>query len=268
MDPEPFKQVAKVLWSLGDYTEIARASEAPARELVDACKARPGIDLLDVAAGNGNVAIFAAWRGATVVASDLTPTMVELGRQRSTAEGVDVEWREADVEALPFDDENFDVVSSAFGAMFAPRPEVAASEMFRVLRPRGTLGMVNWTPAGFFGRALAWMSGYSPAGQTDVPSPMAWGDPVVVRERLSGLAGSVRCETKMARSTFASEEDMLTFFRENLGPMVALKNIISEEKYSEMLEGFKQLIAEFDQGRDEVLVDSEYLLVTADKPPA
>jgi SAM-dependent methyltransferase len=268
MDPEPLKQITKVLWSLGDYTEIARASEAPARELVDACKARPGIDLLDVAAGNGNVAIFAAWRGATVAASDLTPAMVELGRQRSAAEGVDIEWREADVEALPFEDESFDVVTSAFGAMFAPRPEVAASEMFRVLRPRGTVGMVNWTPAGFFGRLVAWMGGYSPAGQTEMPSPMAWGDPVVVRERLSGLAGSVRCETKMARFTFASQDDMLTLFQENLGPMVALKNIISEETYSEMLDGFKKLIPEFDQGGDEVVIDSEYMLVTAEKPSA
>src|SRR5438045_2545027 len=134
MDPEPFKQVAKMLWSLGNYTEIAKNSEQPARELVDACIARPGIEFLDVGAGNGNVAIAAAWRGASAVASDLTPAMVELGRQRSESDGVNIEWHEADAEALPFEDDRFDVVASAFGAMFAPRPEVVTGELFRVTR--------------------------------------------------------------------------------------------------------------------------------------
>ena len=136
VDPEPFKQVARMLWSLGNYEEIAKNGEPAARELVDACKARPGVELLDVAAGNGNVAIAAAWRGASVVASDLTPAMVELGRQRSTADGVEIEWLEADVEELPFENDRFDIVTSAFGAMFAPRPEVVARELFRVTRSR------------------------------------------------------------------------------------------------------------------------------------
>jgi SAM-dependent methyltransferase len=265
MDPEPFKQVAKMLWSLGDYREVAKDSEAAARELVDACKARPGIELLDVAAGNGNVAIAAAWRGAKVVASDLTPAMVELGRERSAADGVDIEWHEADVEALPFEDGRFDIVTSAFGAMFAPRPDVAASEMFRVLRPRGILGMLNWTPQGFLGQSIELMGRYSPPRPPEMLSPMTWGDPDIVKQRLSGRAASVHCEPKMARSTFASEAAMLASFQMNLGPMVALKNLLPEETYAEMLDGFTELISGFDRGQDEVVIDSEYLLVTAEK---
>jgi SAM-dependent methyltransferase len=267
VDPEPFKQIARMLWSLGDYTAIAERFQEAARELVDACKARPGIQLLDVAAGDGNVAIAAAWRGASVTASDLTPAMVELGRKRSASEGVEIEWQEADVEALPFEDNTFDVVASAFGVMFAPRPEVAASEMFRVARPGGTIGMVNWTTEGFIARQVEWMDKYTPPRPPGVPSPMSWGDPTVVEQRLGPLAASISCELKTARFTFASEDELQTFFENNLGPVVALKNILPEEKYQEMLAGYRQIITELNQSDDAAVVESQYLLVTAEKPP-
>jgi SAM-dependent methyltransferase len=266
MDPQPFKQVAKVLWSLGDYTAIAERFQEAARELVDACKVRPGIQLLDVAAGDGNVAIAAAWRGASVIASDLTPAMVELGRKRSAAEGVEIEWQEADVEALPFEDNKFDIVTSGFGAMFAPRPEVAAREMFRVTRPGGTVGMVNWAPEGFIGQSAGWIDKYAPPRPPGVPSPMTWGQSDVVQQRFDGLAATVRCEPKMARFVFDSEDEMLAFFEKNLGPIVALKNMLPEERYLEMIAGYKELITTFNWGRDGAVVESEYLLVTAQKP--
>ena len=266
MDPEPFKQVAKMLWSLGDYREIAKNVQPVSRELVDACKVRPGLEVLDVAAGNGNTAIAAAWRGAKVVASDLTPAMVQLGRERTAAEGIEIEWHEADVESLPFEDDRFDVVMSTFGALFAPRPEIAASEMFRVLRPRGILGMTNWTADGFIGQTSQLMELYAPPRPPGVPSPMAWGDPEIVEERLSGLAGSVHCEPRMARFSFPSVADMVAFFEKNLGPMVALKNLIPPERYAEMLAGYRDVIARCNQATGEVVVDSGYLLVIADKP--
>jgi SAM-dependent methyltransferase len=251
---------------LGDYTQIAQRFQAAARELVDACKVRPGIRLLDVAAGDGNVAIAAAWRGASVTATDLTPAMVALGRERSAAEGVEIEWQEADVEALPFEDDKFDVVTSGFGAMFAPRPEIAASEMFRVTRPGGTVGMVNWASRGFIGRAAQWMDNYAPPRPAEVPQPLLWGDPGVVQARFAGLAVTVGCKAKMARFTFASEDEMQAFFEANLGPMVALKSMLPEDKYQEMLEGFRATITQFNQGQGEVVIDSDYLLVTAQKP--
>jgi SAM-dependent methyltransferase len=265
MDPEPFKQVARMLWSLGDYTEIAKNSEQPARELVDACKARPGVKLLDVAAGNGNVAIAAAWRGASVVASDLTPAMVELGRQRSQAEGVEIEWHEADVEALPFEKERFDIVTSAFGAMFAPRPEIVTGELFRVTRPGGTVGMVNWTEAGFMGQVLQRMDPFAPPRPPEVASPLSWGDPTVVEERFSGFASEIATESKLNRFAAASEAEMVAFFEVNLGPMVALKSMLPQEQYEGLRASLKDAIAQFDRGRDGVRIDAEYLLVTAQK---
>jgi SAM-dependent methyltransferase len=266
MDPEPFKQVAKMLWSLGDYTEIARNSEGPARALVDACKARPGIELLDVAAGNGNVAVAAAWRGAKVVASDLTPAMVELGRQRSEAEGVEIEWHEADAEALPFEDDRFDIVTSAFGAMFAPRPQVVTSELLRVTRPGGTVGMVNWTESGFMGQVIQRMEPFTPPRPPEVPSPLAWGDPDVVEERLSGAATEIFSERKLNRFTADSQVEMVGFFEANLGPMVALKSMLPPERYEELTASLKEAIAQFNSGEADVIVDAEYLLVTAKKP--
>jgi ubiquinone/menaquinone biosynthesis C-methylase UbiE len=265
VDPEPFKQIAKVLWSLGNYAEIAKNSEQPARELVDAVKARPGITLLDVAAGNGNVAVAAAWRGATVVASDLTPAMVELGRERTESEGIDIDWHEADVEALPFEDDSFDVVASAFGAMFAPRPEVTARELFRVTRPGGTVGMVNWTASGFMGQVMGRMEPFAPPRPPEVPSPLAWGDPEVVRDRFAGLASTVATERRQSRFASGSLADMLSFFEANLGPLVALRSMLPADKYQEMTTSLKEVVSQFNQGRDDVVVDSEYLLVTAEK---
>ena len=150
-DVQPIKDIQKVMRSLGDYRELARQFEPTAVALVEACGVGPGIEVLDVAAGTGNLAVAAARRGARVVASDLTPRMVELGRERSAAEGLDIEWREADAEDLPFDDGRFDVAASSFGAQFAPRPQVAAAELFRVVSSGGTVGMANWTPRAISG---------------------------------------------------------------------------------------------------------------------
>src|SRR6266704_5983571 len=125
------KEIQKFMWSLGDYGQIAR--------------------ITDVAAGNGNFAVAAARRGASVVASDLTPQMIELGRKRCEAEGLQVEWVEADAEDLPFEADRFDCCASMFGSMFAPRPPVVTKEMFRVTIPHGLVAMANWTPEGFLG---------------------------------------------------------------------------------------------------------------------
>jgi SAM-dependent methyltransferase len=150
MDPyAQMKQGTRWMWSLGDYGELAPMLEPAADALVAACDPDPGPD---AAAGTGNVAVLAARRGATVIASDLMPRMVQLGRARSEAEHLGVVWMEADAEALPFATGRFDVVTSAFGVMFAPRPEIAASELFRVTRPGGLVVMANYTDDGFFGR--------------------------------------------------------------------------------------------------------------------
>jgi SAM-dependent methyltransferase len=156
------KNRIREMWTLGDYRVIAEMTLPASQTLLDACAISAGQEVLDVAAGNGNLALLAAREGAAVVASDLTPAMVELGSARTADEGYDVEWLVADAEALPFDDARFDCSASVFGSMFAPRPEVMAAEMFRVVRPGGTVGLAAWTPTGFQGRVFALGMKYVP----------------------------------------------------------------------------------------------------------
>ena len=148
MDVDAIKERNRQIWGLGDYAALSEALRPAAEALADACAVSAGQEVLDVAAGDGNFAIACAREGASVVASDLSPGMVERGRARSEAEGYDIEWAEADAEDLPFEDGRFDCVGSVFGAMMAPRPRVVAEELFRVVRPGGTVALYVWDYAG------------------------------------------------------------------------------------------------------------------------
>ncbi len=178
------------MWSLGDYTSLAERLEPHAQALADACDLDPGTTVLEVAAGNGNFALAAAARGAVVTATDLTPRMVELGRAR-TADVRTIEWSEADAEQLPFADGSYDVVASVFGAQFAPRPELVASEMFRVAKPAGLVAMANYSPGGFLGRLSDLMASFSAHPAFELPSPFAWGDEDEARRRFAAQASSI-----------------------------------------------------------------------------
>ncbi|MGI8441218.1 MAG: class I SAM-dependent methyltransferase [Thermoleophilaceae bacterium] len=222
-----------------------------------------GQEVLDVAAGNGNVAVLAAEEGAAVVASDLTPAMVELGRARTAAEGLDVEWVEADAEALPFDDGSFDCVTSCFGAMFAPRPEVVASELFRVVRPGNTVGMANWTPEGFFGRSSAVARRYQPL-PAGVPAPILWGDEDTVRARFEGLAGRVAFERRTLPFASGSAEELWDFFTSHAGPQVVARETMDAEDYAELTRESLAIVREHNMATDgSLLIELEYLLVVA-----
>ena len=146
VDVDAIKQRHRYMWGLGDYTELSEALRPAAEALADACAVSAGQEVLDVAAGDGNFAVACAREGASVVASDLAPGMVERGRARAEREGYDIEWVEADAEALPFADGEFDVVTSSFGAMFPPDQQAVADELVRVCRRGGTIGMANFTP--------------------------------------------------------------------------------------------------------------------------
>jgi ubiquinone/menaquinone biosynthesis C-methylase UbiE len=251
-------------WTLGDYSQLAsKMTWQAAPALVDVCAVSAGQELLDVASGNGNVAVCAAELGARVVASDLTPAMVELGRERTRAAGLDLEWVEADVEDLPFEDRSFDCVTSAFGAMFAPRPEVAARELFRVVRPGGTVGMANWTPGGYFGDMFALIAEHVPAAE-GVPVPVAWGQEETVRERFGGLAGSIDVERRSILTEWASPEELVDYLEQYAGPHIAARSAIPPERYEELRSRLLDLIREWDVGEDgSTAIDAEYLLVVA-----
>jgi SAM-dependent methyltransferase len=259
-DLEKIKEGARGIWSRGDYTALGERIESAAREVVDACAISAGQEVLDVAAGNGNAAVLAAREGAAVVASDLTPAMVELGRARTEHEGLDVEWTVADAEELPFEDERFDCVTSVFGAMFAPRPDVVAREMFRVVRPGNTVGMANWTPDGFNGRYFQLAARYAPPPPADLSSPLDWGREEVVRERLTG---SILVEPRFVRWSFADADEGFRFYA-GTGPSLALEEALDEDLRGRLRREFAELVDRFNTATDgSVEIDAEYLLVVA-----
>jgi SAM-dependent methyltransferase len=251
-------------WGLGNYAEIAKVLLPASQALVDGCAISAGQEVLDVAAGNGNLALLAAREGAAVVASDLSPAQVELGRARTAEEGYDVDWLEADVEALPFEDGRFDCAASVFGAMFAPRPEVAAAEMFRVVRAGGTVGLAAWTPDGFQGTVFALGGKYVPPAE-GVPRATLWGEEDVVRERLGDLASSVQVERASIRHEWDSVDGFFAFSR-NAGPTVARAQTLSDEDRGAMKKEIVSVIEEFNQASDgRVVIDNEYLITVARK---
>ena len=192
MDHEALKQHQRRIWSRGDYAAVSDALRPAAVALCDACAVSAGQEVLDVAAGDGNFALACAYEGASVVASDISPGMVERGRARAQAEGYDIEWVEADAEDLPFEDERFECAGSVFGAMIAPRPEVGARELFRVVRPGNTVGMTAWTPESLMADYFAITRSYAPPEPDERPSSTEWGREEVVRERFDGLAATHR----------------------------------------------------------------------------
>ena len=215
-----------------------------------------------MASGTGNFALLAAGEGASVVASDLTPHLIERGKQRTAEAGVEIEWVEADAEELPFDGERFDCTASVFGAMFAPRPRRTAEEMFRVTRPGNTVGMANWTADGFNGRVFRMMGEFAPRPE-GVPAPIEWGSEEAVRERFDGLAGTIEFDRRHARLEFDSTDALIAFFQ-NAGPQAAAKQALGPEIYDEAMRRFREIVDEFNEADDGgVLIDSEYLLVVA-----
>jgi SAM-dependent methyltransferase len=269
VDPfERLKDASKWMWSLGDYGDLARHLQPHAETLAIAAEIRPGMDVLDVAAGNGNFAIAAAQRGAHVMASDLTPKMIELGRARTAAEGLDIDWQEGDAEQLPFPDDFYDVVASVFGAMFAPRPERVAGELFRVIKPAGIVAMANYSHAGFLGSFSDLLLKYSlaPPGGAELPSPFAWGDPAEVRRRFEGKASSLRLEPRTVRFEFPSVDVGFVFWERTNPPLMALKTMLPPARYEQLRTDGVNVMRTMNLATDgRLALDSEYLSVIAIK---
>jgi len=259
------KQRQSHVWGLGDYSVLARRFEPAATALADACAVSAGQEVLDVGAGTGNFAIACAREGASVVASDLSPGMVERGRARTEAEGFDVEWVQADVEDLAFEDARFDCVGSAFGAFIAPRPEVAAAEMFRVVRPGNTVGLTVWTADGFFGElsALGQRFNPTPAG---LARPQEWGDEAIARARIEPLASHVEIEGGTLAFTGDSPEALAAEMADSSPPYAAARAGLPPEQYEELMRDTVDLMRRRGvQDGDGVRVDVDYLVIVARK---
>jgi SAM-dependent methyltransferase len=256
------------MWAIGDYDRFARATVwelGPV--LVEACGVTPGQHVLDVAAGTGNVALRAAMAGASVIASDLTPEHFEAGRRAAAAAGVDLGWIEGDAEALPFDDGAFDVVTSCLGAMFAPDQRAVASELLRVCRPGGTIGMMNFTPEGNGGEFFALLAPYAPAPPPGAAPPVLWGQEAHVRELFgAGVSGLT-----MTRQTYveraASAEDYCRLFSETFGPLIAIRAGLERapDRQARLDRDLLEAVTRWNRGRSSgpVEIPYEYLLVLA-----
>ena len=214
------KQAQRAMWAAGDYAAFAPLVAVVGERLVERVGVRPGDRVLDVACGTGNVAVPAAATGAAVTGVDLTPDHFPAARARAAAEGVDVEWVEGDAEALPFEDDSFDVVISAFGCMFAPRHAVAAAELARVLRPGGRLAIAAFTPDGAGGDFFATVGALAPPPPPFAGNPLDWGDPEHVRNLLPEL--SLAFERASYEERFASIDAAVELYTTTFGPIVAL----------------------------------------------
>ena len=264
-DYAQMKEGARQVWALGDYRKIAELIFGASRSLVDACAISAGQEVLDVAAGNGNLALIAAEEGADVVASDISPGQVELGRGRTEAEGVDVEWVVADAEELPFEDDRFDCAASVFGAMFAPRPELAARELFRVVKPGGTVGLAVWGEYGMQGEAFTLLGQYGPPLPVGVPQPREWGDEAVARKRLEPLASSLTMNRRKLRWEFDSFDRQWEIYMA-AGPGAAARRNLPEQTIEEARERVREIVDRYNQGEGgRVVVEPEYLEIVARK---
>lgn len=211
---------ARKIWALGDYTQIALRLESAAAQLIALARVRAGEHVLDAAAGSGNLALAAAGLGARVTAADFTPAMNGLGRRRTEAAKLTVEWHEADVEALPFADGSFDGALSCFGAVFAPHPERAIAELARVVRSGGRVGLTSWSPDGLQGDLVRAITAVRPL-PPGTPDPNAWGDPDLARTRLEAVGRDVGLHRRSLEWRFASPEAGADWLLEHSGGYVA-----------------------------------------------
>jgi SAM-dependent methyltransferase len=264
---QALKSKHRAMWALGDYPLLARAMIPDlGTVLVQACGVGPTDRVLDVAAGAGNAAIPAALTGASVVASDLTPELLESGAHAAQERGATLEWRQADAEALPFGDAEFDVVTSCLGVMFAPHHQAAADELIRVTRPGGRIGLLSWTPEGFIGQMFATMRPFVPAPPAGVQAPPLWGDEKHVRDLLGDRVAEVQARRQTVRADqFDRPEDFRDFFKAYYGPTIAAYRGIADapDRVAALDQALVELAARHDSGAGSLVMDWEYLLLTA-----
>lgn len=212
----------RAMWALGDYALMAEEVMAPLGPiLVAAAGIGPGVRVLDVAAGSGNISLPAAKAGATVVSTDLTPELLQRSQARAAELGLTLEYQEANAQALPFAEGEFDAVISAIGIMFAPDHQCSADELVRVCKPGGTIGVISWTPEGFFGRMLAAIRPYRPSLSAALPPSALWGRENYFRGLLGDRVTDVKTRREPLKVTrFSTAHDVHDYFKTHYGPTI------------------------------------------------
>ncbi|MEJ8856290.1 methyltransferase domain-containing protein [Variovorax robiniae] len=252
----------KATWASGDYAVVGTTLQIVGETLCEAVDLQAGARVLDVAAGNGNATLAAARRWCEVTSTDYVPALLERGRERAAAERLHgIDFREADAEALPFDDASFDAVLSTFGCMFAPNPPRVASELLRVCRSGGRIGMANWTPTGFIGQVFKTIGKHVPP-PAGVSSPALWGSRSHVVDWFGAAAAQVETQSREFNFRYRSPEHMLEVFRSYYGPMLKAFGALDAPGQDALAEDLVALMKQFSRkGSQTLVIPSEYLEV-------
>lgn len=252
-------------WSSGNYAVVGATLQIVGEELCEALDLRSGSKVLDVAAGNGMASLAAARRWCDVTSTDYVPALLEHGRARAAAEGMRIAFEEADAENLPFDDNSFDTVLSTFGVMFTPNQDRAAAELMRVCRPKGQIGLANWTPEGFIGQVFKTLGKYLPP-PAGAKSPALWGTRARLTEMFDAGARSIKAESRLFNFRYRSAEHFLEVFKTFYGPVLKAFAALDPAKQEELHNDLHALIVRMNKSGDSTMVvPSEYLEVVISK---
>lgn len=261
---QALKERQRRMWMAGDYGHFAQYLAPSVSEFFAHLDIQPGTRVLDLACGAGQLSVMAARFGAIVTGLDLAPNSIEQARARASAENLNIDFVEGDVESLPYSDASFDLVVSLIGAMFAPRPTLVASEMLRVCRPGGRIAMGNWTPSGFVGRMFEIHNRYL-TPPPEVPPPVLWGSEIVVRERLSAGVSDLKMTPGMYRLRYPfPPADVVEFYRICYGPTNHTFAALGLPGQAELRRDLEQLWSAFNlcsNGKTDV--EAAYLAISA-----
>ena len=268
-DPGPdlaaLKTRQQAAWSSGNYAIVGATLQIVGEELCEALDLKAGSKVLDVAAGNGMASLAAARRWCDVTSTDYVPALLERGKARAAAEGWQIDFTEADAENLPFDDNSFDNVISTFGVMFTPNQDRAAAELMRVCKPKGRIGLANWTPDGFIGQVFKTLGKHLPP-PAGARSPALWGTSARLHDMFDAGARSIRTESRLFKFRYRSPAHFLDVFKTYYGPVLKAFAALEPAKQEDLHNDLHALIVRMNRsGDDTMVVPSEYLEVVITK---
>jgi ubiquinone/menaquinone biosynthesis C-methylase UbiE len=259
------KTKQQAAWSSGDYAVVGTTLQIVGEQLCEMLDLRAGQKVLDVAAGNGNATLAAARRFCDVTSTDYVPALLDRGKLRAAAEGLAVDFRQADAEALPFPDGSFDAVLSTFGVMFTADQDKAASELLRVCRSGGKIGLANWTPDGFIGQLFKTLGKHMPP-PAGVKSPALWGTSARIEEMFGRKASSIECQSRHFVFRYRSPQHWMDVFRTYYGPLLKTFAALQPPAQQALHDDILALIARLNVARDgTMVVPGEYLEIVVTK---
>jgi ubiquinone/menaquinone biosynthesis C-methylase UbiE len=265
IDLAAVKTRQRAAWSTGNYAVVGTTLQIVGENLCEALDLRADNRVLDVAAGNGNATLAAARRWCDVTSTDYVSSLLDSGRARAQAEGHSIRFQEADAEDLPFPDASFDVVMSTFGVMFTPNQEKAASELARVCKPGGKIGLANWTPESFIGQLFKTIGKYVPPAP-GVKSPALWGTMSRLEDLFGETAEAIRATPRQFTFRYRSPEHWIDVFRTYYGPMNKTFGALDAEKQVAFADDLRMLMKSRNRADDGTLVlPSEYLEVVIER---